>query len=77
MYADDDQLYGSCRPEDVDKLTTLLLAYVAKISDWMRSNRLQFNAAKAEVMCIAETQRTTSDFRTADWSEQCYVRVGP
>ena len=57
MYADDDQLYGSCRPEDVDKLTTLLLSCVAKISDWMRSNRLQFNAAKTEVMWCASLRR--------------------
>ena len=50
MYADDDQLYGSCRPGDVDTLTTQLLSCVMRISEWMRSNRLQFNAAKTEVM---------------------------
>ena len=31
-----------------------------------------------DVVCIAETQRATSDFRTADWSEQRHsVRVSP
>ena len=57
MYADDDQLYGSCRPEDVDKLATLLLSCVGRISEWMRSNRLQFNAAKTEVMWCASLRR--------------------
>ena len=52
-YADDDQLYGSCPPADVDKLTTLLLYCAERISEWMRSNRLQFNAAKTEVMWCA------------------------
>ena len=57
MYADDDQLYSSCRPEDVDKLTTLLLSCVERISYWMRSNRLQFNAAKTEVIWCASLRR--------------------
>ena len=57
MYADDDQLYGSCRPGDVDTLTTLLLSCVTKVSEWMRSNRLQFNAAKTEVMWCTSSRR--------------------
>ena len=67
MYADDDQLYGSCRPEDVSILIAKLMSAVEKISEWMRSNRLQFNAAKTEVLWCASLRRQgqlpTSDLR--------------
>lgn len=43
LYADDTQVYGSCRPADADRLLERLAACVNDIIRWMGSNRLQIN----------------------------------
>jgi len=50
LYADDTQIYGFCRPGDTDSLRKRVADCVAAVADWMRSNRLQLNASKTEVL---------------------------
>ena len=50
MYADDIQVYGSCRPADTDNFTTRVSRCVADVASWMNSNRLQLNADKTELL---------------------------
>jgi len=50
QYADDSQIYGSCRSDATSLLATSVSQCVDSISSWMRSNRLQLNADKTEVM---------------------------
>ena len=44
------QMYGFCDTEDSASFQNALSACIDDISAWMRSNRLQLNAAKTEVM---------------------------
>ena len=53
MYADDTQVYGSCRPSDVTAFTTKVSEYVEATTSWMRSNRLQPHPEKMEVLWCA------------------------
>lgn len=50
LYADDTQVYGFCRPHDVTKLQSRVSLCVDDVASWMRSNRLQLNTAKTEVL---------------------------
>ena len=50
LYADDTQLYASCRPEDIEVVKTRLSNCVAEIAAWCASRRLQLNADKTEVI---------------------------
>jgi len=50
QYADDSHIYGSCPPAATSTLSTDISLAVHSVSDWMRSNRLQLNAEKTEVM---------------------------
>ena len=52
LYADDTQIYGSCRPGATDSLLDRVADCVAAVADWMRSNRLQLNASKTEVQLV-------------------------
>jgi hypothetical protein len=56
IYADDIQLYGSCRPGDVSTLAARVTSCVKHVAEWMRSNRLQHNAGKTEVLWVASTR---------------------
>ena len=56
-YADDTQLYFSCRPEDVDTLVSAFIACTDVLSAWMKSNRLKLNCDKTECICITTAQR--------------------
>ena len=49
-YADDTQIYGSCRPTDSAVLSEKLSVCVDMVSAWMAANRLQLNHAKTEVL---------------------------
>ena len=40
MYADDTQMYGSCRPAAVDALSSKISEYVGAVSSWTVSCRL-------------------------------------
>ena len=50
MYADDTQLFTSCRPEDIDMIRTRLSNCTAEVAQWCASRRLQLNASKTEVI---------------------------
>ena len=52
MYADDTQAYGSCRPS-----ATKVSECEEAITSWMRSNRLQPNPEKTEVLWCATARR--------------------
>jgi len=56
LYADDTQI-GSCRPGSADQLQSTLSASLDEVSDWMRSNRLQLNSAKTEILWCSTTRR--------------------
>jgi len=57
LYADDTQVYGSCRPVEVDTFSVKLSECVGVISNWMRSNRLQLNSDKTEVLWCTTSRR--------------------
>jgi len=50
LYANDTQIYGFSDPSGASQLQFRLLACVDEVSMWMRSNRLQLNSAKTEVL---------------------------
>ena len=60
LYADDTQVYGSCRPADVVSFSASLSRCADETSSWMKSNRLQSNPDKAEVLWCATTTTTTT-----------------
>ena len=57
LYADDTQVYGSCRPSMTAQLLDRMSECLADIAAWMRSNRLQLNTAKTEVIWCSSTRR--------------------
>lgn len=57
LYAHDTQLYGSCRPDSTVMLAERVSACVQLVASWMRSNRLQLNAEKTEVLWVASPRR--------------------
>jgi len=57
LYADDTQIYGSCQPAAVDEFSSKISECVDVVSSWMRSNRLQLNADKTEVLWCATSRR--------------------
>jgi len=50
LYADDTQMYEFCAPNETLSLQIRLSACIDHVAEWMRSNRLQLNAAKTEVL---------------------------
>ena len=50
LYADDTQTYGSCNPDDVQDFEQRISACVDDVALWMKSNRLQLNTDKTEVL---------------------------
>ena len=63
MYADDTQAYGSCQPTAVDNFTSRLSRCCEAATSWMRSNRLESNADKTEVLW-STTSRCQHQFPT-------------
>ena len=57
LYADDTQVHGSCQPDEVDTFTLKLSACISDLSNWMRSNRLQLNSDKTEVIWCTTGRR--------------------
>jgi hypothetical protein len=57
LYADDTQIYGSCGPATVDVFSTKVSECVGDIASWMRSNRLQLNSDKTEVLWCSTGRR--------------------
>jgi len=57
LYADDTQVCGSCPPAAVDALSSQVTECVDAIATWMKSNRLQLNPDKTEVLWCVTSQR--------------------
>jgi len=53
LYADDTQVYGSCRPVEIDAFSTKLSECISVVSNWMRTNRRQLNSDKTKVVWCA------------------------
>ena len=58
-YADNNQIYGFCRPSSVNCLADKVSACIDEVSSWMRSNRLQVNPSKTGVLCILPVDVST------------------
>ena len=56
-YADDIQIYGFCRPSSVNCLADRVSACIDEVSSWMRSNWLQINPSKTEVLWCSSSRR--------------------
>jgi hypothetical protein len=56
-YADDTQIYGFCSASEAPVLQGQMSACVDAVALWMRSNRLQLNTAKTEVLWCATSRR--------------------
>jgi len=57
QYADDNQGYGSCQSDATSTLSSDITECVDDMYSWMRSNRLQLNGEKTEVMWCSFTRR--------------------
>ena len=57
LYADDTQVYGSCAPTTVALLASQISECVDAVAAWMKSNKLQLNPAKTEVLWCATSCR--------------------
>ena len=57
LYADDIQVYGFCRPASVSELSASISECMAAVASWMRSNKLQLNADKTEVLWCTTGRR--------------------
>jgi hypothetical protein len=57
LFADDTQVYGRCSPSHMDDLAARVSACTDDILSWMRSNRLQLNADKTELIWCATSRR--------------------
>jgi hypothetical protein len=57
LYADDTQIYGACAPSATHQLLQRISACADDVAQWMRSNRLQLNTAKTEVLWCASNRR--------------------
>ena len=69
LYADDTQIYGACAPSETHQLLQQIAACADEVALWMRSNRLQLNTAKTEVLWCASSRRQHQIPRSA-------VRIG-
>ena len=58
LYADDTQIYGFCEPSASLELQYTIASCVDDVASWMRSNRLQLNTAKFEIMWSATGRRS-------------------
>ena len=50
-------LYGFCSPDRAAALQEEVSECIDDVATWMRSNRLQLNAVKTEVLWCASTRR--------------------
>jgi hypothetical protein len=57
LYADDTQVYGSCRPSAVAAFSAKVTECVDAVASWMKSNRLQLNSGKTEVLWCTTNRR--------------------
>jgi len=67
LFADDTQVIGSCRPRDVSALQSNMSISLVDVAAWMRSNRLQLNTSKAELLwCATWLPLVIACFRSLD-----------
>jgi len=57
LYADDSQVYGSCRPSAIADFQLRLFACSDDIASWMRANRLQPNTSKTDLLWCSTARR--------------------
>ena len=57
FYADDSQICGFCRPGDVGTLSQRLVDCFDDVALWMRSNRLQLNVHKTDLLWCSTSRR--------------------
>jgi len=57
LYADDTQIYSSCHPGLCSQLQSRVEGCISDVAQWMRSNRLQLNANKTEVIWCTSARR--------------------
>jgi len=57
LYADDTQVYGLCRPSATLELQNIISTSIDDVARWTRSNRLQLNTAKTEVLWSVSSRR--------------------
>ena len=57
LYADDTQIYGFCRPDNVEELTRRITDCVADVAAWMCCNRLQLNVDKTNLLWCTSSRR--------------------
>lgn len=53
LYADDTQIYSGCWPSETHLLLERLTRCLDELSVWLKSNRLQLNVSKSEVLWLA------------------------
>jgi len=57
LYADDTQIYGLCLPAAVNTLSSQISGCISDVAAWMKSNRLQLNSDKTEVLWCTTNRR--------------------
>jgi len=57
LYADDTQIYGFRAANESQTLQIRLSTCIDHVAEWMRSNRLQLNAAKTKVLWSTTSRR--------------------
>jgi len=57
LYADDTQVSGSCHPSNVSAFSSSISDCLRDVASWMKSNRLQLDSSKTEVMWCATSRR--------------------
>ena len=57
FYADDSQLYVSCRQNSIQATTSRLNSCLSGIDEWMASNRLKLNQEKTDIPWCATKRR--------------------
>jgi len=57
LYADDTQIYGFCHPASCLELRNRIIVCISDVAAWMRSNRLQLNADKTEIIWCTSSRR--------------------
>jgi len=70
LYADDTQVYGSCRPSAALDFQQRLSACIDNVATWMNTNRLQLDTNKTDLLQCSTAHRQCQLPTTT-------LRVGP
>ena len=55
-FADDTQLYNSCRPDQIDASVQSMQDCISDVKTWMTANKLKLNDDKTESLLIASNR---------------------